>query len=127
MEKLGDIVGGRGGDRGLFVAKPILDDWGKPGRRCAGRARRCAASPPGALSMRSLLPVLFLTIAIAGPVTAAPAPNDTLIVRGERVGPIALGMTEAQLATAMGGPGAVQHQGTITICSWGQVAAEVAD
>jgi hypothetical protein len=75
--------------------------------------------------MRSLLPALFLTIAIAGPVTAAPA--DNLIVPGERVGPIALGMTEAQLAGAMGGPGALQHQGTITIYSWGQVTAEIAD
>ena len=72
-----------------------------------------------------MLPALILTIAIAGPVIAAPA--DNLIVPGERVGPIALGMTEAQLATAMGGPGAVQHQGTITLYSWGQVTAEIAD
>ena len=76
--------------------------------------------------MRPLLPALFLTLAILGPVMAAPA-ADNLIVPGERVGPIALGMTEAQLATAMGGPGAVQHQGTITIYSWGQVTAEIAD
>jgi len=76
--------------------------------------------------MRPLLPALFLTLAILGPVMAAPA-ADNLIVPGERVGPIALGMTEAQLATAMGGPSAVQHQGTITIYSWGQVTAEIAD
>ena len=77
--------------------------------------------------MRSLLPALFLTIALAGPVMAAPAPNDNLIVPGERVGPIALGMTEAQLAAAMGGPGEVLHQGPVTTYSWGQVTAEIAD
>jgi hypothetical protein len=77
--------------------------------------------------MRSLLPALFLTIAVAGPVMAAPASNDNLIVPGERVGPIALGMTEAQLAAAMGGPGEVLHQGSATTYSWGQVAAEIGD
>jgi hypothetical protein len=76
--------------------------------------------------MRPLLPALLLTLAILGPVRAAPA-ADNLIVPGERVGPIMLGMTEAQLAAAMGGPGAVQHQGTITVYSWGQVTAEIAD
>lgn len=58
---------------------------------------------------------------------AAPAPNDNLIVPGERVGPIALGMTEAQLTAAMGDPGAVLHQGTITTHSWGLVTAEISD
>ena len=77
--------------------------------------------------MGSLLPALFLTIAVAGPLLAAPAPNDNLIVPGERVGPIALGMTEAQLAAAMGGPGEVLHQGPATTYSWGQVAAEIGD
>lgn len=75
--------------------------------------------------MRPLLPALFFAIALAGPVGAAPA--DNLIVPGERVGPIALGMTEAQLNAAMGGPGVVQHQGTVTVYAWGQVTAEIAD
>jgi hypothetical protein len=77
--------------------------------------------------MRSLLPALFLTIAVARAVMAAPAPNDNLIVPGERVGSIALGMTEAQLTAAMGGPGEVLHQGLVTTFSWGQVTAEIAD
>src|SRR5207237_533556 len=77
--------------------------------------------------MRSLLPALFLTIAVAGPVIAAPAAGDTLIVASERVGPIALGMTEAQLAAAMGGLGEVLRQGAATTYSWGQVAAEIGD
>ena len=76
--------------------------------------------------MRPLLPSLFFTIGFLGPVTAAPA-VDNLIIPGERVGPIALGMTEAQLAAAMGGAGVVQHQGPITIYSWGEVTAEIAD
>ena len=70
---------------------------------------------------------LFLTIAVAGPVIAAPAAGDTLIVASERVGPIALGMTEAQLAAAMGGLGEVLRQGAATTYSWGQVAAEIGD
>ena len=77
--------------------------------------------------MRSLLSALLMTIAVAVAVMAAPATSDNLIVPGERVGPIALGMTEAQLAAAMGGPGEVLHQGTVTTYSWGQVAAEIAD
>jgi hypothetical protein len=85
------------------------------------------AGPGEKVSMRSLLPALFLTIALAGSVTAAPAPNDNLIIPGERVGPIALGMTEAQLTAAMGGPGEVLHQGPVTTYSWGQVTAEIAD
>jgi len=77
--------------------------------------------------MRSLLSALLMTIAVAVAVMAAPATSDNLIVPGERVGPIALGMTEAQLAAAMGGPGEVLHQGTVTTYSWGQVAAEIGD
>jgi hypothetical protein len=77
--------------------------------------------------MRSLLPALFLTIAVAGTVMAAPATSDNLIVPGERVGPIALGMNQAQLATAMGCLGELRHQGSMTTYSWGQVAAEIGD
>jgi hypothetical protein len=68
-----------------------------------------------------------MTIAVAGPVTAAPAVSDTLIVPGERIGPIALGMTQAQLADAMGAPGEILRQGSVTTYSWGQVAAEIGD
>ena len=68
-----------------------------------------------------------MTIAVAGPVMAAPAATDNLIVPGQRVGPIALGMTQAQLAAAMGSPGEVLHQGSATTYSWGQVAAEIGD
>ena len=77
--------------------------------------------------MRAILRALLMTIAVAGPVTAAPAATDNLIVPGERVGPIALGMTQPQLAVAMGSPGEVLHQGGATTYSWGQVAAEIGD
>jgi hypothetical protein len=77
--------------------------------------------------MRSLLAALLMTIAVSGPVMAAPATSDNLIVPGERVGQIALGMTQAQLAAAMGSPGDVLHQGSATTYSWGQVAAEIGD
>jgi hypothetical protein len=77
--------------------------------------------------MRLILRTLFMTIAVAGPVMAAPAATDNLIVPGQRVGPIALGMTQAQLAAAMGSPGEVLHQGSATTYSWGQVAAEIGD
>jgi hypothetical protein len=77
--------------------------------------------------MRSLLSALLMTIAGAGPVRAAPATSDNLIVPGERVGAIALGMNQTQLAAAMGGPGEVLHQGAATTYSWGQVAAEIGD
>jgi hypothetical protein len=76
--------------------------------------------------MRSLLSALLMTIAVSGPLMAAPAASDNLIVPGERVGPIALGMTQAQLMAAMGGP-EVLHQGTVTTYSWGQIAAEIGD
>ena len=77
--------------------------------------------------MRSLLSALLMTIAVSGPVMAASAASDNLIVPGERVGPIALGMTQAQLTAAMGGPGEVLHQGAATTYSWGQIAAEIGD
>jgi hypothetical protein len=77
--------------------------------------------------MRSVLAVFCLAIMLMGPVNAAAPVQDTLIVPGERVGPVALGMNPAELAQAVGSPGDVQHQGSATIYSWGQIVAEIAD
>jgi hypothetical protein len=75
--------------------------------------------------MRSLLSALLMTIASQSAVMAAPA-SDNLIVPGERVGPIVLGMTAAQLTGALG-TGEVQHQGSTTVYSWGLIVAEIGD
>jgi hypothetical protein len=77
--------------------------------------------------MRSLLPALLLTIAVTAPMRAAAPVRDTLIVPGMRVGPIALGMTAAELNEAVGVPAQAQRQGSTTIYSWGDVAAEISD
>ena len=76
--------------------------------------------------MRSLLPALFFMIAVTGPGSAAAPVRDALIVPGMRVGPIALGMTAAELNLAVGVPAQAQRQGSTTIYSWGDVAAEIA-
>jgi hypothetical protein len=76
--------------------------------------------------MRSLLSALLMTFAVSGPLMAAQATSDNLIVPGERVGPIALGMSQAQLTAAMG-IAEVLHQGSATTYSWGQVTAEIGD
>jgi hypothetical protein len=77
--------------------------------------------------MRSVLAVFLVAIVLTGPVNAAAPMQDSLIVPGQRVGPVALGMSPAELAQAVGSPGDVQHQGSITIYSLGQLVAEIAD
>ena len=77
--------------------------------------------------MRSILPALIVTVAMAGPCLGASAPRDMLIVPGTRAGPIALGMSVAELAASVGTPGDLQHQGPDTIYAWGEVAAEFSD
>src|SRR5258708_6487397 len=71
---------------------------------------------------RSLTVLLIVVLAIVGYWWLSRS-----LIPGERVGPLALGMTQAQLAAAMGGPGEVLHQGGATTYSWGQVAAEIGD
>jgi hypothetical protein len=77
--------------------------------------------------MRSIALGFLLGLALAGPVTAAPAPRDTLIVPGERVGPIALGMNPMELAGAVGTPPQTLQQGKDTVFSWGDVTAQISD
>jgi hypothetical protein len=70
--------------------------------------------------MRAILPILIMTLSLSQAGLAAPAsaPRDMLIVPGDRAGAVALGMTP---------PADVQHQGSDTIYSWGDVAAEISD
>jgi len=77
--------------------------------------------------MRSVLLALSLGMALAGPASAAAPVRDALIVPGERVGPIGLGMSAAALADAVGVPGDVQHQGNDTIYSWGEITAQISE
>jgi hypothetical protein len=75
----------------------------------------------------AILPALIATMGLAGPCFAASAPRDMLIVPGTRVGPIALGMNVAELTASVGTQGDLQHQGSDTIYSWGEIAAEITD
>jgi LmbE family N-acetylglucosaminyl deacetylase len=77
--------------------------------------------------MRSVLPALIVATALAGAAFAATAPRDRLIVPGVRVGPIALGMSPAELTASVGGPAEAQHQGPDTIYAWGDLAAEISE
>ena len=74
--------------------------------------------------MRSVLLALGFSIAL-GSAFAASAPRDTLIVPGQRVGPIALGMNAAELEASVGAPGTMRKEGSNTIYSWGEVSAEI--
>jgi hypothetical protein len=55
----------------------------------------------------------------------AHAQADMTIVVGERVGPVALGMTEMQLIAAAGQPQERLMQGRDTLLSWGLVTAHI--
>jgi hypothetical protein len=77
--------------------------------------------------MRSILPALIVALSLAGTALAAPAPRDRLILPGMRIGPLALGMSPAELTASVGGPADVQHQGTDTIYAWGDLAAEISE
>ena len=77
--------------------------------------------------MRIVLAALGLMLAMAGPASAAAPIRDTLIVPGERVGPIALGMKAAELDQAVGIPGRVLQQGKDASYSWGDIVAQISD
>lgn len=77
--------------------------------------------------MRSVLSLLIINLALTGTGLAAPAPRDTLIVPGARVGAIGLGMSAADLTLSVGIPADMQRQGTDTIYSWGEVAAQISE
>jgi hypothetical protein len=77
--------------------------------------------------MRSILLGFLIGFGLAGPATPAPAPRDTLIVPGERVGPLALGMTATDLAGAVGTPPQALQQGKDTVYSWGDVTAQISE
>ena len=77
--------------------------------------------------MRSVLLALSMATALVGAAAAASAPRDMLIVPGTRVGPIALGMSPAELAASVGVPGQTLQQGGDTIYSWGEIAAQISD
>ena len=77
--------------------------------------------------MRLVLPVLTMALFLAGAAFGAAAPRDMLIVPGMRVGPVALGMSPAELVASVGSPGQTLQQGGATVYSWGDVAAEMSD
>lgn len=77
--------------------------------------------------MRSLFWGFLMGLAVTGAAVAAPAPRDTMIVPGERAGPIALGMTPMELASAAGATPQTLQQGKDTIYSWGDIAAQISD
>ena len=51
--------------------------------------------------------------------------RDALIVPGERVGPIALGLSEADLLKAAGVPASTLRQGNETLYGFGRVTAQI--
>jgi hypothetical protein len=69
----------------------------------------------------------LMGLAVTGAAAAAPAPRDTMIVPGERVGPITLGMTPTELASATGAAPQTLQQGKDTIYSWGDIAAQISE
>jgi len=75
--------------------------------------------------MRSLWSALVLVTGLMGAALAAPAPRDTLIVPGMRVGPVALGMTADELNMSVGVPGTQRQEGAATTYSWGDVTAQM--
>jgi hypothetical protein len=77
--------------------------------------------------MRSVLWASIIAVFLAGAAFAAPARRDTLIVPGMRAGPVALGMSPAELTASVGVSGDMQHQGADTIYSWGDLAAQIGD
>jgi len=77
--------------------------------------------------MRRVLAGLMMMLCLTGTGFAAPAPRDTLIVPGTRIGPVALGMNPAELAASVGVPGDTHHQGLDTVYTWGDLAAQISD
>ncbi len=75
--------------------------------------------------MRSVLQALVFLIGVSGAASAATAPRDTVIIPGERVGPIALGMNAAELEASVGVPGTMRKEGTDTVYAWGEVSAQI--
>jgi hypothetical protein len=74
------------------------------------------------------MPVLVMMLSLTRAGFAAPAaPRDMLIVPGVRAGAVALGMSPAELASSVGVPADVQHQGPDTIYSWGEVTAQISE
>jgi hypothetical protein len=53
-------------------------------------------------TFRLILPLLVVTL--HSPIAQAQTPNDHLIVPRERIGPLTLGMSAAELAQTMGNP-----------------------
>ena len=75
--------------------------------------------------MHSLLLALGMIAGLANAALAAPAPRDTLIVPGMRVGPIALGMSQDELNASVGVPGTQRQEGAVATLSWGEVSAQM--
>lgn len=71
----------------------------------------------------------LLSALLAAGLAAAPQAfaqtRDYIIVPGERVGPIELGMSEMQLLMAVGSPDTMLMQGTDTLYSWGTLTARI--
>ena len=75
--------------------------------------------------MRAWWLALLVLTAMGEAALAAPAPRDTMIVPGMRVGPIGLGMTADELNASVGVAGTQRQEGPVTILSWGEVSAQL--
>src|SRR5215831_344559 len=71
--------------------------------------------------MRKFVIAIFALLATA----AVGQPRDALIVPGERVGPIALGLSEADLLKAAGAPASTLRQGNETVYGYGRISAQI--
>jgi hypothetical protein len=74
--------------------------------------------------IRRLAIVLFTLFAGAAALAQS---RDALIVPGQRVGPIALGLSEAELLKVAGVPASTFRQGNETIYAFGRVTAQIGD
>lgn len=72
-----------------------------------------------------VLTMLFFGVGGIAPASAQTLLTDTVIVPGERIGPITLGMTEAQLIQAAGQPDQRLMQGRDNLYSWGLLTARI--
>ncbi|HYM19220.1 MAG TPA: hypothetical protein VEU06_11695 [Micropepsaceae bacterium] len=66
-----------------------------------------------------------ILVVAACAIPALAQPRDALIVPGERVGPIALGLSEADLLKVAGAPASTLHQGNETVYSFGRVTVQI--
>lgn len=83
------------------------------------------ASAPMARFLTIVLTALFFGWGFVASAKAQVLLSDTVIVPGDRIGPLVLGMTEAEIIAAAGQPEQRLMQGRDTLYSWGLVTARI--